>query len=64
MGWALDWTGRNATTVAAINLAGFGILVAVAYVVSWTKSQPWRTPRAATPAHGPANHANTAALRG
>ncbi len=41
-GWVLDMIGRDAWTVAAVNLTGFGILIAVAYIVSWFKSQPWR----------------------
>lgn len=41
-GWVLDMIGRDAWKVAVVNLAGFAILIAVAYVVSWFKSQPWR----------------------
>jgi hypothetical protein len=35
---ALDHTGRDPLTTAAANLAGFGVLIAVAYAVSWFKS--------------------------
>jgi hypothetical protein len=41
-GWVLDMIGRDAWTWAAVNLAGFVVLVAVAYIVSWFKGQPWR----------------------
>ncbi len=41
-GWVLDMIGRDVWTRAAVNLAGFAVLIAVAYVVSWFKSQPWR----------------------
>ncbi len=46
-GWVMDMIGRDAWKVAAVNLAGFAILIAVAYLVSWFKSQPWRGQRAA-----------------
>ena len=41
-GWVLDMIGRDVWTRAAVNLAGFAVLIAVAYIVSWFKSQPWR----------------------
>ncbi|MGR3716507.1 MAG: OpgC family protein [Thermohalobaculum sp.] len=41
-GWVLDMVGRDVWTRAVVNLAGFAVLIAVAYVVSWFKSQPWR----------------------
>lgn len=47
-GALLDLTGREMVAVALVNLAGFGVLIAVAYVVAWFKSQPWR--RAPQPA--------------
>jgi hypothetical protein len=31
--------------VIAVNLAGFGGLIAVAYTVGWFKSKPWTTKR-------------------
>lgn len=43
-GAALDFTGRGPLAVAAANLAGFALLIAVAYLVAWFKSQPWRRP--------------------
>lgn len=44
MGAVLDVTGRTVATTALANLSGFLILVAIAYVVAWFKSQPWRKP--------------------
>ena len=41
-GWVLDMISRDVWTRAAVNIAGFAVLIAVAYVVSWFKSQPWR----------------------
>jgi hypothetical protein len=64
-GMALDVWGRSTLSTAAVNVAGFVILMLTAYVVAWFKSQPWRTaPRAGglagslvaagfTPVHGP-----------
>ncbi|NNK66106.1 MAG: succinyl transferase OpgC, partial [Rhodobacteraceae bacterium] len=42
MGFALDYLGRSAGTVAAINLAGFAVLIGVAYGAGWFKTHPWR----------------------
>lgn len=42
IGIALDQAGRNLLTEAAANLAGFGILIATAYLVRWFKSSPWK----------------------
>jgi hypothetical protein len=41
-GWILDMIGRDVWTRAAVNLSGFAVLIAVAYIVSWFKSLPWR----------------------
>ena len=41
-GALLDVTGRSALALAAVNLGGFALLIAVAYTVAWFKSQPWR----------------------
>ena len=49
-GWLLDVIGRGAWKVAVVNLTGFAILIAVAYLVSWFKSQPWRARRPAAAA--------------
>lgn len=40
-----DWTymtERDVWVRAMVNLTGFGILIATAYVVGWFRSQPWR----------------------
>jgi len=42
MGWALDHVGRDVWSRAGVNLAGFAILIGVAYLVAWIKRQPWR----------------------
>jgi len=41
-GWVLDMIGRDVWTRAAVNLSGFAVLIAVAYMVSWFKGLPWR----------------------
>ena len=46
LGFALDQIGRTAGTFALINLTGFAMIVAVAYIAGWFKSQPWRSRRA------------------
>jgi len=46
-GWVLDMIGRDVWTRAAVNLSGFAVLIAVAYIVSWFKSVPWRAQPAA-----------------
>lgn len=48
---ALDQLGRDALTVALVNLFGLGTIIAVAYLVGWYKSEPWRRQRpSASPA--------------
>lgn len=42
LGILLDVSGRTMATVAAANIAGLSLLVAVAYLVSWFKKQPWK----------------------
>ena len=43
LGVALDTLGRNSLfNQIIVNLAGFAILIGVAYGVGWFKSQPWR----------------------
>lgn len=51
-----EW-GRDPLTVAAVNSAGIGCLIVLAYVVAWFKSQPWRQ----QPVAAPAASADTAA---
>jgi hypothetical protein len=47
LGVALDVLGRSVPTMVLVNAAGFAMLVGVAYLVAWIKSQPWRSPGAA-----------------
>ncbi|MEM7567166.1 MAG: OpgC domain-containing protein [Pseudomonadota bacterium] len=49
-GFVLDQIGRNAATVPLVNLAGFAILIGVAYAVAWFKAQPWKAKPATPPA--------------
>jgi hypothetical protein len=53
LGILLDHTGRDALATAGANLAGFAVLVVVAYVVGWFKAAPWHATRPA-PAAEPA----------
>jgi len=41
-GWLLDMIGRDVWSRAAVNLSGFAVLIAAAYIVSWFKGLPWR----------------------
>jgi hypothetical protein len=41
-GMVLDVIHRNILTVVLVNGAGMGILMLIAYLVAWFKSQPWR----------------------
>jgi len=43
-GMAFDQLGTGAPAQIAINAAGFGVTLAVAYVTSWFKSAPWTKP--------------------
>ncbi|MEM1039684.1 MAG: OpgC domain-containing protein [Pseudomonadota bacterium] len=54
--------GTDWFTVLLGNLGGFAALIAVAYIVSWFKSQPWRKP--ATPAPHSASHSHPAGASG
>ena len=47
LGVVLDVLGRSVPTMVLINAVGFAMLVGVAYLVAWVKSQPWRSPGAA-----------------
>jgi hypothetical protein len=42
LGAVLDLIGRNAPTIALVNLAGLAMIIGVAYLVAWIKSAPWR----------------------
>ncbi len=41
-GWWMDLWGREAWKTALVNLTGFGVLIATAYLAGFFKSQPWR----------------------
>ena len=42
LGFTLDQAGRTTTTVWAANLFGFAMIILVAYVAGWFRTQPWR----------------------
>jgi hypothetical protein len=41
-GMALDMIHRNMLSVVLVNGVGIGILMLIAYLMAWFKSQPWR----------------------
>ena len=43
LGFVLDQIGRSVGTFALVNLAGFCMIIAVAYIAAWFKSQPWKS---------------------
>jgi hypothetical protein len=43
LGVVLDQFGRSVPTMVLVNAVGFAMLVGVAYLVAWIKSQPWRS---------------------
>ncbi len=45
IGFALDQIGRNTATFALANLTGFALIISVAYIAGWFKTQPWRSKR-------------------
>lgn len=47
LGIVLDRTGDGGGATAAVNIAGFGVLIAVACLARWFKAEPWmrRKPR-------------------
>jgi hypothetical protein len=47
VGIALDHAGRTPVTIAMANLSGFAVLAAVALVVGWYKTSPWKSLRTA-----------------
>jgi len=47
LGVVLDVLGRSVPSMVLVNAVGFAMLVGVAYVVAWIKSQPWRSGGAA-----------------
>ena len=42
LGFTIDQAGNGAVAIALVNIAGFAAILAVAYLASWIKSQPWR----------------------
>lgn len=46
IGFALDQIGRSVGTVAIANLCGFALIIMVAYLAGWFKSQPWKRKQA------------------
>ena len=66
VGIGLDLIGRTQLTMSAGNLGGMALLVGVAYLVAYVKSQPWRqapSPRPAPATDHPAVHPGLAAHR-
>ena len=45
IGFAMDQIGRSALSVAALNIAGIAMIIGVAFLVGWFKTQPWRSKR-------------------
>ena len=43
LGFVLDQIGRNPATFTLVNLLGFCMIVSVAYIAAWFKSQPWKS---------------------
>lgn len=52
-GMTLDVIGRTKPTFLLVNVTGLLIAIAVAYGVSYIKSQPWRKPRGKAPRPSP-----------
>ena len=42
IGFVFDQVGRDTLYVILGNLAGFALIIGIAYLVGWFKSQPWR----------------------
>ncbi|MGV6802650.1 MAG: OpgC family protein [Ruegeria sp.] len=45
IGVFLDQFGREFATVLAANIFGFALIIGVAYLAAWFKSQPWKSKR-------------------
>lgn len=43
LGFVLDQLGRNAENHILVNIWGFALIAATAYIAAWFKSQPWRS---------------------
>ncbi|MEL6480082.1 MAG: OpgC domain-containing protein [Pseudomonadota bacterium] len=50
LGWLLDLSDKSMLPVAAANIGGGCVLIAVAYIVGWFRKQPWRGPAPAAAA--------------
>lgn len=49
IGFVFDQIGRSTLTVVIGNLIGFALIIGLAYLVGWFKSQPWRAKLAPLP---------------
>jgi hypothetical protein len=43
IGVALDQTERDVASVFVANMIGFAMIIGVAYLAAWFKSQPWKS---------------------
>lgn len=62
-GLLLDLLGREPWSWWLVNLFGMGVLIAVAYLVGWIKSNPWRVPSRSVAATMPQDAGQQAAVR-
>ncbi len=47
-GMAIDYFGKDSWVVSAINIVGLSLVIGLAYLVGWFKSDPWRKPAPST----------------
>ncbi len=47
LGMLMDQTERSIAVVTSANLIGWALLICVAYIAAWFKSQPWKRPAVA-----------------
>jgi hypothetical protein len=43
-GIALDWSGRDTTNAAIVNLSGLGLMLLLSKILAWLDSEPWKAP--------------------
>ena len=43
IGVGLDLSGRDVASVFIANMIGFAMIIGVAYLAGWFKSQPWKS---------------------
>ena len=43
IGVGLDQSGRDVASVFVANMIGFAMIIGVAYLAAWFKSQPWKS---------------------